>query len=141
MNDMLEQARRNMELSDVVRTLDDEFGTALFETITPEDLAARGKLRPVGARHFAARANKFQNLVNLTNSSIGQDPAVNMHISGVKLAKVIEELLDIERFGLVQENIRVAEQLETQRLVNTGAASLDEEAAAASAPIPEEEPI
>ena len=65
LNDMLELARRNMEISDVVRVVDDEFGAALFETITPEDLAARGKIRPVGARHFAARANQIQNLLNL----------------------------------------------------------------------------
>jgi hypothetical protein len=141
LNDMLEQARRNMDVSDVVRTLDDEFGTALFETITKEDLAARGKLRPVGARHFAARANKFQNLVNLTNSSIGQDPAVNVHISGFKLAQIVEELLDIEKFGLVIENIRVAEQLTTQRLVNTGSEALDAEVAASGAPIPDEEQV
>jgi len=129
LNDMLELARRNMEISDVVRVVDDEFGAALFETITPEDLAARGKIRPVGARHFAARANQFQNLLNLMNSAIGQDPAVNVHISGLAVAQTIEELLDIEKFNLVQPNIRVAEQMETQRMVNAGQSTLDEETA------------
>ena len=138
-NDMLELARRNMEISDVVRVVDDEFGAALFETITPEDLASRGKLRPMGARHFAAKANQFQNLNNLTNSAIYNDPAVNTHFSGVVLAQVIEELLDIEKFNLVSPNIRVAEQLETQRLIDTGAQQLDEERAGAGEPIPEEE--
>ena len=110
-NDMLELARRNMEISDVVRVVDDEFGAALFETITPEDLAARGKIRPIGARHFAQRANQFQNMLNLLNSAVGQDPAINVHISGIKTAQVIEELLNIEKFNLVQPNIRVAEQI------------------------------
>ena len=119
LNDMLELARRNMEISDVVRVVDDEFGAALFETITPEDLAARGKIRPVGARHFAARANQFQNLLNLMNSAIGQDPAVNVHISGLAVAQT----------NLVQPNIRVAEQMETQRMVNAGQSTLDEETA------------
>jgi len=128
-NDMLELGRRNMEISDVVRVVDDEFGAALFETITPEDLAARGKIRPIGARHFAAKANQFQNLLNLMNSAIGQDPAVNVHISGLKTAQVVEELLDIEKFNLVQPNIRVAEQMETQRMVNAGQGTLDEEQA------------
>ena len=141
LNDMLELARRNMEISDVVRVVDDEFGAALFETITPEDLASRGKLRPVGARHFAAKANQFQNLNALTNSAIYNDPAVNTHFSGAKLAQVIEELLDIEKFELVSPNVRVAEQLETQRLIDTGAQQLEEERAAAGGPeqLPEEE--
>ena len=129
LNDMLELARRNMEISDVVRVVDDEFGAALFETITPEDLAARGKIRPVGARHFAAKANQFQNLLNLLNSAVGQDPAVNVHISGIKLATVVEELLNIEKFNLVQPNIRVAEQLETQRMMNAGQQTLNQEEA------------
>jgi len=142
-NDMLELARRNMEISDVVRVVDDEFGAALFETITPEDLAARGKIRPIGARHFASKANQMQNLLNLMNSAVGQDPAVNVHISGIKTAQVMEELLDIEKFGLVQPNIRVAEQMETQRMVNAGQGTLDEEQAvgdALNAP-PEEQPV
>jgi hypothetical protein len=133
LNDMLELSRRNMELSDVVRVVDDEFGAALFEAITPEDLAARGKLRPIGARHFAAKANQFQNMLNLMNSALGQDPAVNINISGLKVAQIAEELLDIERFGLVQPNIRVAEQLETQRMMNAGQQTLDEETASSSA--------
>ena len=141
LNDMLELARRNMEISDVVRVVDDEFGAALFETITPEDLAARGKIRPVGARHFAARANQFQNLLNLLNSAVGQDPAVNVHISGVKTAQVIEELLDIEKFNLVQPNIRIAEQLDTQRMVNAGQQAMSNEAAASAEVQPTEEEI
>ena len=141
LNDMLELARRNMEISDVVRVVDDEFGAALFETITPEDLAARGKIRPVGARHFAAKANQFQNLLNLLNSAVGQDPAVNVHISGIKLATVVEELLNIEKFNLVQPNIRVAEQLDTQRMMNAGQQQMQEEATSMQEAQPTEEEI
>jgi len=128
-NDMLELSRRNMEVSDIVRTVDDEFGVALFERITPEDLATRGKIRPIGARHFAEKANQFQNLLQLMNSAVGQDPAINNHISGIKTAEIIEELLDIEKFGLVTQNIRIAEQTESQRMVNQATSTLEEEAA------------
>ena len=141
LNDMLELSRRNMEISDVVRVVDDEFGAALFETITPEDLSARGKIRPVGARHFAARANQFQNLLNLMNSAVGQDTAVNVHISGVKTAQVIEELLDIEKFNLVQPNIRIAEQLDTQRMMNAGQQQMQQEVASMQETQPTEEEI
>ena len=52
-----------------------------------------------------------------------------MHISGIKLATVVEELLNIEKFNLVQPNIRVAEQLETQRMMNAGQQTLNQEEA------------
>ena len=139
LNDMLELARRNMDISDIVRIVDDEYGVALFETITPEDLAARGKIRPMGARHFASKANQFQNVLNLLNSAVGQDPSVNVHISGVQVAKVVEELLNIEKFQLVQPNIRIAEQLETQQLLNAGQSQLQQEQAASQEAFEEEE--
>jgi len=138
LNDMLELARRNMEISDLVRVVDDEFGAALFETITPEDLSSRGKLRPMGARHFAAKANQFQNLNNLANSAMYNDPAVNTHFSGIKLAQVTEDLLDIEKFDLVSPNVRVAEQLETQRLIDAGSQQLNEERTMAGDVVEEE---
>ena len=139
LNDMLELARRNMDISDIVRVVDDEYGVALFETITPEDLAARGKIRPMGARHFASKANQFQNVLNLLNSAVGQDPSVNVHISGVQVAKVVEELLNIEKFQLVQPNIRIAEQLETQQLLNAGQSQLQQEQSASQEAFEEEE--
>lgn len=117
LNGMLELSRRNMGVSDVVRVIDDQFGVAEFMKITREDITAKGKLRPIGARHFARNANIIQNLTQLFNTPIGQDPAVNAHISGKGIAKLVEELLDIERYHLVQDNIRVAEQFETQNLV------------------------
>lgn len=128
-NDMLELARRNMQASDLIRVIDDEFGVALFTTITPEDLKARGRIRPVGARHFAANANQFQNIIQLYNSPAAQDPAVSAHISGLQTAKTFEKLLDIEEFQLVVPNIRVAEQADTQRAIDQQSGDLQKEAA------------
>jgi hypothetical protein len=130
LNDMLEIARRNMVARDVVRVVDGETGAVDFLNITKEDIVARGKIRPVGARHFARNANMVQNLTQLSNTPIGQDPAVNAHISGKKMAYLIEQLLDLERFGLVKDNIRVMEQFETQRLVEAGKQKIMEEAGA-----------
>lgn len=115
-NTMLETARRNMEPSELVRVVDDQFGAVAFMKITKEDITARGKIRPIGARHFARNANIIQNLTQLSSSVLGQDPSVMNHISGLKLAKVVEELLGLDRFDLVSENIRVMEQAETQRV-------------------------
>ena len=43
------------------------------------------------------------------------------------MAKLIEELLDLEKFNLVKDNIRVFEQQETQQLVNTAQQQVDEQ--------------
>lgn len=116
-NLMLELARRNMTESDLIRTLDNDLNVVTFTKITKEDLKANGKIIPTGAAHFARKNNLIQNLTNLASSAIGQDPAVNVHMSGLKTAKLIENLMDIEKYGLVSPNIRVTEQADTQRLM------------------------
>jgi hypothetical protein len=116
LNSMLEAARRNMGPSDLIKVMDDQFGAAEFMKITKDDIAAKGKLRPIGARRFARNANILQNLTQLASSPLGQDPAINAHISGIGLAKLVEELLELERFDLVSDNIRISEMLETEKL-------------------------
>lgn len=117
LNSMLELARRNSSQADVVRVVDNQFGAVSFQKITKTDITARGKIRPVGARHFQRNANLIQNLTQLSSSAIGQDPAVNVHISGKKMAKLVETLLGLEHFKLVQDNIRIAEGQESQQLM------------------------
>jgi len=117
LNQMLEAARRNMNAVEVVQALDDDFAIAEFLKITPDTLNQRGKLYPVGARHFAKQAQIVQNMLGLVNSAAYQDPAVSVHISGLKIAHLMEEHLGLESFELVQENIRVAEQQTTQKLI------------------------
>lgn len=121
LNSMLEIGRRNMDPSERVKTQDNEFGASIFQTITREDIIANGKIKPIGARHFARNANIIQNLTQLSNSMIGQDPSVLVHISGYELAKTVEELLGLEKFGLVQKNIRIAENMETEQLKTSAA--------------------
>lgn len=132
LNAMLEIARRNMGPSELVRVLDNDVSVVSFMKITKEDITARGKIRPIGARHFARNANLIQNLTQMYASAMGQDPAVAAHISGKKVAHLMEELLDVERYGLVQDNIRIAETLETQSLMQSGTQLLQERNAPAS---------
>lgn len=131
LNSMLEVSRRNMGPSELVRVLDNDFAVVNFMKITREDITARGKIRPIGARHFARNANLVQNLTQLYGSAIGQDPAVQAHVSGKAVAKLMEELLDLDRFNLVQDNIRVVETLETQRMAQSGSQMLAERGAPA----------
>jgi hypothetical protein len=134
---MLELARRNMGLTDLVRVVDNQYGAVSFMKITKEDITAKGKIRPIGARHFARNANLVQNLTQLASSAIGQDPAVNAHISGKKMAHIIEELLELKRFDLVQDNVRVAETYETQQLMQGATQKLAEQ----GAPSPDANPM
>lgn len=129
LNAMLESARRNMGPSDLVKVMDDQFGVAEFMKITKDDIVARGKIRPIGARRFARNANILQNLTQLATSPLGQDPAVNAHVSGKQMAKLIEELLDLERFDLVQDNVRIAELMETEQLKQSAQQMLMEQGA------------
>lgn len=132
LNSMLEIARRNLDGADIARVMDDDLGVAKFISITREDITAKGKLRPVGARHFSARAQLMQNLQGVFNSPLGQ--MIAPHISSKALAKLTEDTLGLTRFDLVSENVAVFEQAETQRLLNQVGSDIEVEAAT-----PEEE--
>jgi hypothetical protein len=127
LNSMLEIARRNMVPSDVIRVVDEQTGAVDFETITRADIVARGKIRPIGARHFARNANMIQNLTQLSQTPMAQDPAVNVHWSGKKMAKLVEQLLDLEKMGIYEPNIRIVEMFETERLKGAATQQIMEE--------------
>lgn len=116
MNDMLELSRRNMNESDNIRVLDEETQAITFKKITKEDITARGRIRPIGARHYAQNAQIVQNLTQFAQSPIGQDPLVNSHFSGQRLAMAMESLLGLEKYKIFQPNIRIHEQAQLQQL-------------------------
>lgn len=126
LNDMLEMARRNLNGVDIVRAIDGTFGIEEFLSVTKEDLTAAGKLYPMGSSHFIADANMLQNIQGVFNSPLAEFMAP--HISKLELAKTVENLLGIDEFKLVQENIGVLEEIETQRIAQTGQQMLEEEA-------------
>lgn len=145
LNDMLEQARRSLDVDDMIRVIDNDLGIEDFAAITKEDITASGKLYPMGARHFATLAKLVQDLTAFSNSPIGQDPSVNVHLSGKKLAQLFEELLGIKKFGLYQENVRIFEQMETQQLAQTAGEQMEADAMTPSevqeGDVIEEEPV
>ena len=113
-----------MDQADLIRVLDDETGALIFTEITKEDITAKGKIVPVGARHFAERAQRVQNLSQLQQAKIS-DPSVGAHISGKKIAEIYAvELGEKELYG---ENIAVTEQTETQKAMQDAEADAMEE--------------
>ena len=125
LNDMLESSRRNLDINDVVRTMDTSLGVQKFLKITREDIKAKGKLRPIGARHFAAQAQLLQNLTGVFSSQLG--PMVAPHTSGIAMSDLVEDSLGLERFSLFKPNVAVFEQQETQRLATQAAEELEAE--------------
>lgn len=129
LNYMLAISRQNMSASDVTRTLSSELDAVIFSTVTRDDITANGVLRPVGAQHFAEKANALQNLVTLSQSPAWVDPSVATHISGKKLAQMMVELAGFEDRKLFSENIRVIESMETQQLASTAGEAAEIQAA------------
>lgn len=127
LNTMLELAKRNMDTADLVKVMDDDLGVTEFINITKEDITAVGKLRPIGARHYAARAQLMQNMVGIFNSPIGQ--MISPHVSPKALAEMVEGYMGFEQFDFIKDNALVFEQAETARLANQAQQSVMAEAA------------
>lgn len=115
LNGMLEIAKRNLDTTDVVRVMDDDLGVQQFMEITKEDITASGKLRPIGARHFAAQAQLVQNLNGIFSTPLGQ--VLAPHISSKNLSKLVEDIMGLRRYELFSPNVAIFEQQETQRLM------------------------
>lgn len=114
LNAMLEAARRNMDEIETINGFDDQLGVTFFSEITKEDITANGKLSPIGARHFAERAQRVQNIQQLWMAK-ASDPTVGAHLSGKEFARIMAE--ELNEPELYKENIAVIEQMETQRTV------------------------
>lgn len=125
MNLYLEAAKRNLNTKDVIRVIDNDIGVVEFMDITKEDITAKGKLRPIGARHYAARAQLVQNLNGIFNGAIGQ--IIQPDLSRKALTSLIEEVLGLQKWQLFRDNIAVAERTETQKLMNESQQTLQDE--------------
>lgn len=121
MNGMLEVSRRNMSGVQSISVFDDEFKIQTFMELTPNDITGMGRIKPIAARHFAERSEMVQNLNNFFTSAIGQDPDIKTHYSSIKLARMFEEILDLQDYKLVTPYIRLAEHADAQRLAQAAA--------------------
>ena len=114
LNAMLETTLRNMTESVIVGTTNDDLGGMVFRTITRDDLAANGLLRPTGARHYAAQAQLMSNLNMLYSGALGQ--IIAPHVSTLQMAKLVEDALGLDKYNLISPNIAIAEAQEAQAL-------------------------
>ena len=114
LNSMLETAHRHLDQSDTIRVLDTDIGVTQFQTITKDDITADGILRPIGARHFAERAQELQNLIGIFSSPLAQILAP--HTSSKALTEYVNDTLRLKGYDLFRPNVAIMEQQETQGL-------------------------
>ncbi len=122
----VEVARRNLNTIDIIETVDDVLGVSEFMTITRDDLKSNGRVRAVGARHYA-RNNQLVSNLNQFSSQLSQDPMMQQHFPSERLAKVWEDLLGFSNLDIMVPYGRVAEQLELQRLSQAATSAAQEE--------------
>lgn len=115
LNGMLELARRKVN-NVTIRVFDEEEKINTFIQLSSEDLVGQGRIRPVAARHFAEKAQTIQNLTQLMNSVLATDPEIMAHFSSTKMARLLEDLLDLDRYNIVEPFVRITEQAEGQRI-------------------------
>lgn len=118
LNGMLELARRKMGPT-VVRSFNDEVKVAVFSKLTAQDITGQGRLRPLAARHFAEKAEVIQTLTQLFSSPLGADEDMKLHFSSIKMAEMVEELLNLEDYHIVEPYVRLAERADAQRQANS----------------------
>jgi len=117
LNGMLELARRKMDKT-TIRAFNNELKIDTFAELTPEDITGNGVVKPVAARHFAEQSTMVQDLNSFYGSAAGQDPDVLVHFSGYKTAKLWENLLHLEDWEIVQQNVRLSEKADATKMAN-----------------------
>jgi hypothetical protein len=123
LNAMLEAGRRNLIQQETISLTSDE-GKSFFATISKADIVANGKIKPVGARHFAERATRVQNLNQMLQIK-AMDPTIGTHMSGKEIARIIAE--ELGEPSIFKDNVSVTEATETQRAAQNAEADALEE--------------
>jgi hypothetical protein len=115
LNALLELSRRNMSGSTTIKVFNDDFKLNTFQTLSVEDITGVGRIKPIAARHFAEQAELVQNITNLTGSGVWQ--IIQPHYSGIKLAKIFEQVFNLEDYEVMSKFVGLAEQAEAQKYI------------------------
>jgi hypothetical protein len=124
LNICYEMLIRNLDIVDVARVFNDDTKALVISSITKEMVVADGTIRPVGAKHFASRMKRVQEIQNFL--ALMQNPALAAHFSGLNAAKALEEELGYEKYNMVSEGAGVLEQAALQRLMQAVQGAPDE---------------
>ena len=115
LNMLLELGRRKAGQS-VIQVFDEEEKVTRFTELDKTTISGAGRIKPIGARHFSEQSEVVQNIMNFAQSPLAQDPSVVIHLSGKRIAKLLEEVLNMEDFDIFSPYIRISEQAEMASL-------------------------
>ena len=116
-NGMLALGRSNITTDLALKVFNDDYQVASFLTVKPEDLVGVGRIRPVAARHFAESATIVQNITQLSQTQLWA--SILPHVSGWKLAKALETVMEMEDFGIFTPFVGITEKAEADKLMAT----------------------
>jgi hypothetical protein len=114
---MLANARQYMSGTTALKIWDKKFDMQVFKDLGPEDLNGNGTIRPRGARHFGEQAIRIQNLTQLSNTKLWE--GIQPHVSAEHLAKMVEDLFQLEDWGVIRTNQGMTETAERTEYANS----------------------
>jgi hypothetical protein len=117
LNLMLANARQYMSGTTALKIWDKKFDMQVFKDLGPDDLNGNGTIRPRGARHFGEQAIRIQNLTQLSNTKLWE--GIQPHVSAEHLAKMVEDLFQLEDWGVIRTNQGMTETAERTEYANS----------------------
>jgi hypothetical protein len=132
-NGELEVSVRNLNMSDVAKVIDKDYGVTQFMQITKDDITAKGRLKARGAEHFARRAQLVQELGGL-ETQLKMDPKLAMHFPAQVRAETWAKALgyDGPSISLYQAFGQIAEDLQAHKMMIAAQSIADKHQAAAN---------
>ena len=131
LNLMLANARQFMSGATALKVWDTKFDMKVFKELTPEDLNGNGSIRPRGARHFGEQAIRVQNLTQLSQTPLWNQ--IQPHVSQENLAKMVEDLFQLEDWEVIRSNQGMTETAGRQEYANSLEQTVGERQAAPTA--------
>lgn len=115
LNGMFEVAKRTMSSAEVVRVFYDTEKAQIFQDISPKDIQVNGRIKPVGARHFAEKVTTFNNIQAVFgNQAIMQ--LTMKHIDSFNLVRFIENAFNLADSRIFVKDRQYFEQAEDAQL-------------------------
>lgn len=110
---------------DTIELLDDITGQMKVKELSLKDLKIRGGFRAIGVSRWERKNEALRNLTQA--APFLQNPAVAPHVSGVKLAEYVEEILDLREVNIVEAFIGVKEAVQAQYMQQAEDAKLKQD--------------
>lgn len=114
LNDMLALARINLQSQTEIKIIDPDLNVEDFISITVDDLIANGTIKAIGSRHYITKSQLMQELAGLFNS--GMASIIQPHISGIKLAELIKDVLQLDKYDIVRPMVALEEKADMEML-------------------------